>query len=475
MKKVKNILSLVLALLMVMSIAVTPAGAVDSGWELFWSNTEEAKRGIVMQPGVDETQRNFSWYMPADVTECSIELSKNPLMLNAQSIEGKVEDTYQGDKVAKVTATGLELGETYYYVCVSGEDKSSMYSFKTVEDDSFSAMYISDIHITGQENTDSVKETSFAFADLLAEASARADINMILSAGDQASDGLRSEYEGLTFSPLSRSLSFATTLGNHDYKGVDYKYFTNLPNEDYGKVSSYQCGDYYFVKGEVLFLCLDSNNASATDHRNFVKKAVDSNPDLKWRVVVMHHDLYGGTIESRESENKLLRLLYSPIFDEFNIDLALLGHSHHYSITDVVYNGKSVEAIENGKTVENAQGTVYMVSASVDRPRESADIPYSDLIAIGMDEYSEKLYNIIDFSEDKITVTTYEKGVVEAHASFTLTKTDDYDAPEISFFRKAFGKFAAGIGTVYAFFNNFTKYFDLTDKGYDLDLFEVIF
>lgn len=54
--------------------------------------------------------------------------------------------------------------------------------------------------------------------------------------------------------------------------------------------------------------------------------------------------------------------------------------------------------------------------------------------------------------------------VADAHASFTLTKTDDYDATEISFFRKAFGKFAAGIGTVYAFFNNFTKYFDLADN-----------
>ncbi len=65
--------------------------------------------------------------------------------------------------------------------------------------------------------------------------------------------------------------------------------------------------------------------------------------------------------------------------------------------------------------------------------------------------------------------------VAEPHASFTLAKTDDYYVLEIRFFRKAFGKFAAGIGTVYEFFNNFTKYFDLTDKGYELDLFEVIF
>ncbi len=470
MKKATSVLLAVI----LMASCLVPAGAL-SAWDAYWADSKEAARGIIMQPGEDETQRNFSWYMDADVTSCHVEISDNPQMANAEIISGEIIDAYQGDKVAKVTVSELDLGETYYYTCVSGDEKSAVYTFETVEADSFSALYLSDIHISG-DSRDAVKDTAFMFADLLNDATARADVNLILSAGDQASDGLRCEYEGLTFSPLSRSLSFATSIGNHDRKGVDYRYFTNLPNEDKIVISSYQGGNYYFVKGDVLFLCLDSNNASGTDHYRFVKNTVKENPDCKWRVVMMHHDLYGGTIESRESENRLLRLLYSPIMDEFNIDLALLGHSHHYSVSDVVYNGKSVAELANGGTVENAQGTVYMVSASVSRPRdEEGEIPYSDLIAIGMDEHTDRLYNIIDFSSDAITVTTYEVGSDEVHANFTLTKTEEYDAPSFSFFRKLFAKIVNFIGTVYAVFNNIGCYSDYKEDGYDVNFGEVVF
>ncbi len=471
MKKAKSILSLVLAAIMLCTATVSSSAV--SLWDVYWADTEEVSRGIIMQPGKTESERNFSWYMPESVTSCSVELSTNMLMAGAETFEGEVISDRHGSNVAKVTVTGLREGETYYYTCVTGTEKSSVYSFETVDGDSFSALYMSDIHISLDEEAGDVKATAYEFADLLTEVTLKNDINMILSAGDQASDGLLAEYQGLTFSPVARSLTFATAIGNHDRKGIAYKYFTNLPNEDEGMISSPQGGNYYFVKGEVLFLVIDSNNASATDHRNFIKNAVKENPDIKWRVVMMHHDLYGGSIESRESENNLLRLLLSPIFDEFNIDLVLTGHSHHYSISHVLYNGKIAQELDNGATVNNAQGTVYMVSASVGRAREDGE--YSDKVAIGMDEFTDKLYNIIDFSEDAITVTTYERGSSEEFASFTLTKDDDFDAPGISFFRKLLGKFFAAIGTIYAVFNNIGRYSDLTEDGFNVDFFETVF
>lgn len=472
MKKSKSILCIVLSLVMVFT--AVPAVFAVSVWDSIWNDTEEVEKAIIMQPGRDESERNFSWYMSEDVTSCSVKISTDPFMLNSKTVEGEVISDMHGKNVAKVTATGLEAGETYYYVCMSGDEESNVYSFSTVEGDSFSALYMSDIHITLDETSGDAKTTAFEFADLLTEVTAEHDINMILSAGDQATDGLLSEYQGLTFSPVSRGLTFATAIGNHDRKGIAYKYFTNLPNEDEGMISSPQGGNYYFTKGEVLFLVIDSNNASATDHRNFIKNAVEENPELKWRVVMMHHDLYGGSIESRESENNLLRIILSPIFDEFNIDLVLTGHSHHYSISHVLYNGKIVENLENGGTVTNAQGTVYMVSASVDRARDD-ETEYSERVAIGMDEFTDKLYNIIDFSENAITVTTYERGEDEEFASFTLTKDEDYDAPEIGFFRKLFGKFVAAIGTIYAIFNNIGRYHDLIEDGFNVGFFETVF
>ena len=473
MKKMKSILCIVISVLVVFT--ATASVSAGSVWDMYWLDTEEATRGIILQPGKDETQRNISWYMPESVTECSVEISTDMLMTNPAVYEGSVISDKHGMNVAKVTVTELEAGEKYYYTCISGDERSSVYSFETTEGDRFSALYMSDLHITLDEEAGDTKATAYEFANLLTEVTLMHDVDIILSAGDQATDGLLCEYQGLTFSPVSRSLTFATAIGNHDRKGIAYKYFTNLPNEDEGLISSPQGGNYYFVKGEVLFLVIDSNNASGTDHRNFINNAVKENPDLKWRVVMMHHDLYGGTLEGRESENQLLRMLLSPIFDEFNIDLVLTGHSHHYSISDVVYNGKSVAEIEDGCVINNAGGTVYMVSASAARPREAESIPYSDLIAIGMEHYADKLYNIIDFSHDSITVTTYERGENEEFVSFTLTKDDDFEASEINWFRKMFGKFVAAIGTIYAVFNNIGRYSDLTEDGFNVDFFETVF
>ena len=472
MKKIKNLFCIVLSIIMVLS--VIPAVSASSGWDIFWNDTAESQLGLIIQPGKNESERNFSWYMSEDVVSAYLEIGTNPLLIGSEKIDAQVINDLHGSNVAKVTATGLKEGETYYYCAVSGDKKSNIYSFTTVSGDSFSALYMSDIHITLNEETGDTKESAYDFAELLTEVTFNHDVNMILSAGDQATDGLLSEYKGLTFSPVSRSLTFATAIGNHDRKGIAYKYFTNLPNEDEGMISSPQGGNYYFTKGEVLFLVIDSNNASATDHRNFIEKAVKENEDLKWRVVMMHHDLYGGSIEHRESENNLLRMILSPIFDEFGIDLVLTGHSHHYSISHVLYNGEVVTELENGGTINNAEGTVYMVSASVGRARDEEGA-YSDRVAIGMDEFTDRLYNIIDFSEDSITVTTYERGEDEAFASFTLTKDDDYEAPGVSFFRRLIGKILGAIGTIYAVFNNIGRYSDLKEDGFNVDFFETIF
>lgn len=472
MKKVKNLFCIVLSI--IMALSVIPAVSASSGWDILWNDTEEAELGLIMQPGKTESERNFSWYMSEDINSAYLEIGTDPLLIGAKKVQAQVINDLHGSNVAKVTVTDLTEGETYYYRVASGEEKSNIYSFTTVSGDSFSALYMSDIHITLNEETGEVKDTAYEFADLLTEVTFNHDINMILSAGDQATDGLLTEYKGLTFSPVSRSLTFATAIGNHDRKGIAYKYFTNLPNEDEGMISSPQGGNYYFTKGEVLFLVIDSNNASATDHRNFIEKAVKENGDLKWRVVMMHHDLYGGSIEHRESENNLLRMILSPIFDEFGIDLVLTGHSHHYSISHVLYNGKVVTELENGDTINNAEGTVYMVSASVGRARDEEGV-YSDRVAIGMEDFSDRLYNIIDFSEDSITVTTYERGEKEAFASFTLTKDDDFEAPGVGFFRRLIGKILGAIGTIYAMFNNIGRYSDLKEDGFNVNFFETVF
>ena len=471
----KKTISILLSLLMLMSCFAVPSFAADESILPLREKITDTDKGIIMQPGTDGTQKNFSWYAPAEAQEACVDVSLSPDMTDAVCFKGKTIDTYQGDKSAKVTVSGLETGTTYYYTCNAGDVSSDVYSFTTSSADSFSAMYVTDIHVSEDENDpEELVRTSKRFEDVITQAKTKSDISYILSAGDQASSGLRSEYVGLTSSNAVKSLAFATTLGNHDRKGVDYKYFNNIPNERVGLVNDYQSGDYWFVQNNALFIFINSNNGSGTDHRAVIKEAVEKNPDAKWRVAVMHHDLYSGAIDSRESETRFMRILFSPIFDEFNIDLVLLGHNHYYSVSKVLYNGKIEQEFNNGDTIENVKGTVYMVSNSLTRPK--GEMPtYNDNVAFGLEtkEDTERvLYNIINFTADEINVTTYDFDENDVFASFSIKKTDDYKAPKISFFRKFAGFITSFLGTVFALFNNISVYNRLNEKGYDINFFE---
>lgn len=465
---------LLTAVLVALSVIPTTAMSQDS-WENVWSSTD-AQAGLVMFVGSDESERNFTWYTETQNTP-SVIVSTSVTFNGAEEYLGTSVKATDGDYANHVTVTELEADTVYYYKCISGEYESEVYSFKTEDDNEFKAVYMTDIHITGdKDNVESLKETSFKFNNTLEDVLAKeSDVSLVLSTGDQASDGLECEYKAFATSPILKSVSVATTIGNHDLKGAEYKTFTNLPNEyDDAKISSYIGDDYWFVKGDVLFLVVDSNNASGKDHFKFVKKAVESNPDVKWKVMMAHHDLYSGRIPSRESENGLLRMLWAPIIDEFGIDLVLLGHSHYYTVTDVLYNNKIVAPLES--TMTDPNGTIYMVSCSINRPRADDDIGLNE--EIGFDYLTqEPTYNILTCKNDSITVESYEVGAEEPFNSFTIVKTSEDGGHEFDkgLFKTLFNRFVRFIGKVVAFFGNIGRLYDLREDGFDVKIVDGLF
>mgnify|MGYP003299974739 CR=1 FL=1 len=153
--------------------------------------------------------------------------------------------------------------------------------------------------------------------------------------------------------------------------------------------------------------------------------------------------------------------------DEFAIDLVLLGHSHYYTVTDVLYKNESVADLES-EMVDPA-GTVYMVSCSLGRPRDDEEIGLNEEW-IGFDYLTEKAtYNILDFTEDSITVNSYELGEESPFNTFTIKKTSDNGGhEETGFLTSVKDGFVRGVGAIYTFFNNIGICDDLKEKGYDV-------
>lgn len=466
------LLSLVIAL-----TAVFPAFAVsEDEWNEYWK-TAEAQSGVTVFPGSDETERNISWYSEKESTP-RVELTDSTG--TTKTFEGKAIRTYEGEYANKVTVTGLEKGKEYSYKCISEGYTSETYTIETAADNSFSALYVTDVHISyDTENEDSIRNQAYMFNSVIEQAETKSDISLILSAGDQASLGREDEYKGYTSPKIERSLSVATAPGNHDRKGVAYKYFKNMPNEQtFNLNGSYITGDYWFVKGDVLFMVMESNNGSAVDHHMFMKKAVAANKDVKWRVVMMHHDLYSGRITHRESENSLLRTIWAPLFSEMQVDLVLLGHSHYYTVSKVMNNNRIMADTGANAVVENAPGTVCMVSGSINRPRndKSEDLGIRDTCGYyyaGQED--QVLYNVIDFSEDSIKVNSYSYTNNELFNTLTLKKDSQKGGHPSSVPAAIYGPFLYVLGTIYQFFNNIGVYNNLKDSGYDVSLIDTVF
>lgn len=482
MKKTRRFPALIMALVMLFTCAASFSANAQSVSDVIWNeyysaSTQQIEAAVMLTPGSNESERYVSWYSKADKGEVVL---FDALGREIGKFSTTAKATPQGDYRLGAVISGLKGPATYAYYCKSGDWKSKTYTFAVDGDKSFTAMYMTDIHISGDKyEENSIRNTAGKFNKTLTAGVSKAitagkTVDLILSAGDQASDGLRDEYTGLCAPEYIKSIPLATVIGNHDRKCVDYRYFTFQPNTAKMNLKSYVGTDYWFVKGDVLFFMMDSNNTSMADHRRFVKAAVEANPDVKWRVAVFHHDLYSGRIPSRESENELLRIMWAPIADEFGFDLCLLGHSHYYTISNVMYNNKTVTATENGGTVKNAEGTVYMVSGSINNPRNDENIELSDNIGHAY-LTEDTIYNLIDFTNEAIVIRSYTVEDGEEIGSITIEKTSNEGGHTYKTPAKWYYPIIDVISFIAGFFNNIGRYYDNTQLGFDIPLFEGLF
>lgn len=454
MKNSKRILALALALISVftcLSISSSALYATDE-WADYYAGYMNDGKAISLQPGSNESERNLSWYSPLSSEKGFVQISENPDMSNRKTFYASYVTTEHLDKRNLVTLKKLDMDKTYYYRVGNGSDISPVYSFDTESGNDFTAMYVTDIHVSRKQDEmeTPLVHQSYTVDYTVNQANNKEELDLVISAGDQASYADRIEYESVFASPVLKSIPFALCPGNHDRRGYAYKFFNNNPNKYKGGVHSLIGNDYWYVKGDTLFLVYDSNCTAASTHRAFTKKAVEANPDVKWKVATMHHDLYGRIDGSRlEDATDNRRPVFVPIFDEFGIDLVLLGHSHYYSISNVLYDSQVVETVTDNE-VTDAQGSIYMVSGSINRPRNIADGEnVSENTAAYCKDQTGPIYNIIDFSEDSIIIKSYLLDEDEPFNTFTINKTTnngghpEYVAPKFAAIKRSALEFLA--------------------------------
>ena len=405
---------------------------------------------IILTPGKTAKDLGFAWYS-LEKGEPAVKIGKKEDLSDAQEFKGTAteinrsnqKNTYKASN--KVTVEGFFEENTTYYYSYTDDVKnpawSEVQSYTTKKTTNFQTILVGDPQIgasgsQGQGTADDINIAvdTFNWNKTLEQAKITApNASFIMSAGDQidyagtdSSDGKNvreSEYAGFTYPALLRMLPLATTIGNHESKGTDYKYHYNNPNSEDGLGSTNSGSDYYFSYGNVLFISLNSNNRNTVEHRELLKKAVESNPDAKWKVVMFHHDIYGSGQPHSDTDGANLRALFAPLMDEFSIDMCLTGHDHSYARSYLMADGTAIQYDDS--VAINPEGTLYIAAGSASGSKFYKLATTKQYYIAERSNTQIPTFSTIDFSDESIVIKTYDYNGNKYADDYTLYKTGE--------------------------------------------------
>ena len=406
-------------------------------WLPLWKQEETDSGKVLLTPGSTEKDLNFSWYSMKKGTP-AVMISTDPLYTRAKTVRGvglsisRTNGRVTYRSANHVSVTGFLSEHTQYYYRYTDDIDSSVvewspsYHYNTKSFSSLSVILVGDPQIGLSDN---IPADTFNWNRTLEQALKTApEASFLMSAGDQINEKTEenlkvreSQYAGFLFPAALRSLPVAAAIGNHDTKGKDYRYHFHNPNSSSGYGSTPAGCDYYFSYGDTLFIVLNSNNRNMDKHRNLMKKAVSKYPHAKWRVALFHHDIYGSGAFHSNRTSANMRIIFAPLMDEFQIDLALNGHDHSYSRSYSMLDGTAIRS--KTTSLLNPIGTTYVTlgSSSGSKMYGLAN-PKQFYVA----ERSNRLtptFSTLNIAGNTLTLSTYDYTGKKYADDFQITKT----------------------------------------------------
>jgi hypothetical protein len=442
MKKRIRIVFFLALLLFQISIALPlPVGADET-----ITTTYEAF-DIALTPGADMSKLNIAWYTTDDTPACVVEVTeKDPGQKRhcnwnyfahkhmkftgintapADIIMGSFDTSPKG-YYNEATITGLKPGTEYYYRLGDGDGNwSATYEYATRNPREFSFIYLSDAQIgasqprgaTAEQLAAAIASDTAGWINTLTVVSQDFPKSaFILSTGDQIeTPGNADQWTGFFTPAALTSIPVAPAIAAHDELGAGmggpvssyaFDYHFNLPNETKHPTvescadnpppqpgqpcsstveSELAAGDYWFTYGKALFMVLNMDSNDYAAHETFMQAAIDSNPNVKWKIVMFHYTLYTAAGRPVDAPRKAALL---PIIQALGIDVVLTGHDHVYCRTyqmlDDTAQTSQLLGVD-GTSVINPTGVLYMVANSASGSK------YYDL-ASPMNGYVAKYY-----------------------------------------------------------------------------------
>lgn len=401
-------------------------------WNENWEENKMDENLICLTPGNDESIINFSWYSKESTKLNKLKVyddEKNEQIINANSTSMK-----HGLVSNKVVVKNLKPNTTYYYSYTIDGNWTNPVAFETKSKHNFSFVFMGDPQIgasykykSRNSYEESIKEDSYNWNKVIKKSlEKRNNISFIVCGGDETNTNANKseehslisnlEYRGFLYPDYLRFIPIANTIGNHDKENNEYYYRFNMPNlSELGKTDA--GGDYYFSYNDALFIILNTNNLNINEHKKVIEESINNNQNKKWRIVVFHHDIYGGGEHYGDKDVIELRKKLPPILEENDVDLVLSGHDHIYSRSNLLLDDKvsekgTINKLNEGKdSIEiyrNPKGILYITGGSSTGSKfYKNNNDDNNLIKFRYDK-KEPMYTIIDVDNNFIQINTYK-------------------------------------------------------------------
>ena len=141
---------------------------------------------------------------------------------------------------------------------------------------------------------------------------------------------------------------------------------------------------------------------------------------------MVHHGIYGAGDCIGDTETELLlTTIFAPIFETYDLDFVITGHTHSQGRSHFMENRKVVSKAESGQTYKNPKGVLYLNSNSVCEPvvmdYEAEYLAYSFL------ENDFTTYSTLEFKGNKMILETRRGDNSELLDSIIIEKDIEFN------------------------------------------------
>ena len=412
-------------------------------WELYDYNLNQEVlaadgefKNLTIQPGDEPDQIRITWFSKSSSRGKVKFEPENGSIFSNLSAKATTEASVSVPGYYRNCALidGLDSNTTYYYTLQNGGSESPVYKYKTKDLDStdFTFTIAGDPEIGLGDAEDVLSGQRSIWRVVLNRMKAQiSDSEFLITTGDQVADPASSvHYDYFLDNSVLYSTPLVPVVGNHDNGTGYFGDHFSLPNMSSIGQESGRDGDYWFVKGNALFMVLNSMCPQPTEiHEQFIAEAINANPDAKWRIVVSHYSPIT-MVERYQGVRESIKAVYDYIGEVFDIDLFIGGHDHIYTRGYFIdEDGDPIDhedypieedAEDIVNEFDNPEEPIFVVfnGATDALLREPEDYPWAAVcVQNGVPQLTE-----VHVTEDSITMETHDADSWVTIDKFTIYK-----------------------------------------------------